>query len=632
MKKLLFVVIIFLLTFHCFADNFYSAALIPDAMKENANAVVRLNETIFEISSIGSAVEKHHEVITVLNKNGERFAEFYAQYDKFVSISGVTAKIYDATGKVAKKISNSDIKDYSNFADFSLFQDDRALYYQPIVNNYPYTVEYEWKETHKGLLFYPIWMPQHNENISVMFSNFKIVIPNDMTFRYKELNLPTTAVFKDDAKNKTYEWSIESLKAFESEPYSPPANEILPVVYTAPNDFQIENTNGNMQTWEKFGLWNNKLLDERQILPEKTKLEISALVSGITDKRAIVEKIYEFMQNKTRYVSVQVGIGGWQPFEASLVDKVGYGDCKALSNYTKALLSVAGIQSIYTVVSAGDNAFRLFKDFPINYFNHVIVCVPLDKDTMWLECTDQQHPCGYVGNFTDDRDVLLIENTGGKIVHTPVYEQKQNTENRSAKVTIDETGNAQATVSESYSGLNYDYMREVLSEKSDQQKKLVIKTIDLQNFDLISYTVSQKKDICPVAYQNLELKAKQYASLSGNRLFLPVNFMNRNNNIPRKIKQRKNDMVIKSSFIDSDTITYTIPVGYKVEFKPDDLEYKQIFGTYKTQISINANIVTYIRSYSLNKGHYATNEYNNFVEFKRNIAGADNVKMVLVKQ
>ena len=59
------------------------------------------------------------------------------------------------------------------------------------------------------------------------------------------------------------------------------------------------------------------------------------------------------MQNNTRYISIQLGIGGWRPFEAAYVASKGYGDCKALSNYMYSLLKEAGILSYYTLVKAG---------------------------------------------------------------------------------------------------------------------------------------------------------------------------------------------------------------------------------------------------------------------------------------
>ena len=74
----------------------------------------------------------------------------------------------------------------------------------------------------------------------------------------------------------------------------------------------------------------------RQDVPLETAAYIKEITGNISDPKAKAQKIYEYMQHKTHYVSIQIGIGGYQPFTASEVDKDGYGDCKALCNYTRA--------------------------------------------------------------------------------------------------------------------------------------------------------------------------------------------------------------------------------------------------------------------------------------------------------
>ncbi|WP_298288681.1 hypothetical protein [uncultured Lutibacter sp.] len=122
------------------------------------------------------------------------------------------------------------------------------------------------------------------------------------------------------------------------------------------------------------------------------------------------------MQDKTRYISVQVGIGGLRPMLASDVDKLGYGDCKALTNYTKSLLDIVGVESYFTELYGGFDKIDMDFKTPSIQGNHVILNIPNEVNDIWLECTNQKVPFGYIANFTDDRDDIVVkleEKNGG---------------------------------------------------------------------------------------------------------------------------------------------------------------------------------------------------------------------------
>ena len=110
--------------------------------------------------------------------------------------------------------------------------------------------------------------------------------------------------------------------------------------------------------------------------PFRNKLH--GLTAHCSTDREKVKAIYDYLAKTTRYVSIQLGIGGLQPIAASDVCRTGFGDCKGLSNYTRAMLKEIGIPSTYTVISTTNE--RLLPDFSsANQMNHVILQVPLPK-------------------------------------------------------------------------------------------------------------------------------------------------------------------------------------------------------------------------------------------------------------
>ena len=111
-------------------------------------------------------------------------------------------------------------------------------------------------------------------------------------------------------------------------------------------EYALKGVKGRAKNWKEFGKWRyDYLKNGNDQLSESIISEIQDLVKGIESPIDRAKKVYQYVQNKTRYISIQEDIGGWVPIPALEVHKSGYGDCKGLTNYTKALMDAANVKS-----------------------------------------------------------------------------------------------------------------------------------------------------------------------------------------------------------------------------------------------------------------------------------------------
>lgn len=606
----------------------YAASRIPEALSQGADAVMREDYNTFSIQNIGKGYFETSYAITILNEAGDDFARFVVAYDKLSKINHMRAAIYDAQGKFVKMLKKKDIKDYSSADGFSLYTDNRIKYAQLVHNRYPYTIKFEYGKTYDGLLFYRGWQPQSSRKMAVEHSTFTVKTPKGFDFRYKELNLPKTD--QPNAVDGLYKWQVKNLSPVKPETYS--KNISYPTLLLAPNQFEIEGYQGNMKTWRSFGQWMNLLNKQRDEITPETLQKLKKLTAEAKKPTEKIKKVYEYLQQNTRYVSIQLGIGGWQPFKALTVDQKGYGDCKALTNYTYAMLKALGISSYYTLVRAGAQAKPIQVDFPSSQFNHVILCVPNAQDTVWLECTSQRESFGYLGSFTGDRDVLMITPAGGKIIHTPVYNESTNTLHRTAKVVVNALGNATAQINTVYRAIQSENMAWLKNQKPVQQQEWLYENIAIPSFEIESYQLGLKKGRLPMSSAKLQLKIRKLASKSGKRLFLRPNLMNQLQSVPARTTTRKNDIYIPStrSYTDIDSIQYLIPEKFHAEYKPASVKFNSAFGSYEMRITMQAGKITYVRKLVIKAGTFPKEKYNEMLRFYKKIAKADKEMIVLV--
>jgi hypothetical protein len=481
------------------------------------------------------------------------------------------------------------------------------------------------------IMFMPSWMPVEDEEFTVEKSVFEIIAPTDYKIRYKAFKYEKEPVVTG-AKEKTYHWEVNNLIAIKDEYAAPEWRRITPTVVVGATNFEISGFKGDMSNWKDFGKFIYTLKQNRDNLPQQVKTTVHELTNHITDTRTKIEVLYNYLQQNTRYISIQLGIGGWQPFDAEYVAAKKYGDCKALTNYMFSLLKEAGIPSVYTLVKAGKHSGYMVEDFPAQQFNHVILSVPLLKDTMWLECTSQTIAAGYLGDFTSNRSALMIKEDGGYLVKTPVYNINDNVQTRRITAVLDENGKLNADIITNYSGWQQDDLFGMINAYSKkEQLEFLKKGIDLPTYDITSFGYKMIRSAIPVIDEKLNLVAENYAQLSGKRLFIQPNLLNKTS-LRFTDEERHQDIDLMFEYRDLDSVEVVIPAGFVSEAIPSVVNISNKFGHYSISYKVDNNKVCMTRLFERNAGRFPASDYKELVKMYDDMYKADRAKVVLVKK
>jgi len=616
MKQLIYTLCLCLLCRGVSHAQEYAAANIPETLKENADAVIRDQQTLIHIKAIDNIVYTERTAITILNGEGLDYAQLRLHYNKLIKPGKIKGYLYNKNGDEIRKAKNSEITDVAIYGQ-SFTDDHRIKGIDFHYAGYPFTVVYETETVLSSLFLIDSWEPQSSDNISIEKASLEIISPKNITLNlrtFQTVNKPATI---EDGGNRITTFTLENVAAKEDDELEGFELFPHPILSISPETLTLGEISGSMKTWQSFGKFYADLNKGRSTLPDKTKTLVHTLTDTCTSIPSKISLLYEHLKKSTRYVSIQLGIGGWQTLTAQHVAEKGYGDCKALTNYMKALLQEAGITAHEALVLAGRGKHVTMPEgYVNNRFNHVILCVPGKNDTTWLECTANTLPSGYLSDFTADRDVLVVTPAGGFIAHTPVYNSKQNYIHRNVVAHLTENGDLQGNVITVYSGSEYDKEHYYYYEQSpDKIRKHLGNKFTIASYSVGEYhAATSSSHHIPALTVNVEVSGTGNVQKSGERLFIsPVVIAVTDEDMPRSIKRDK-PFHIGRSYAVSDTTIMIIDNGtYTAENIPEDVNHSYTFGNFSSTFSFeNDNTIKYIRYFELKEGSYTPSMYSDY--------------------
>lgn len=610
----------------------YPVSEITDNLKKNASAVIRNENTVVEINKIDEIIYRNLSVITILNKDAISFSVPKIYYEKGDVISNVKVNVYDEKGVKLKSFSKSDFTDMAANSQGTFYSDSRAMILPYTPSTFPYTVEFSYDQKDQNTIFIPDFTPFNSFNISLDKSSFKIINKSGINLRSKIYDSPfkyTSVALQDNGTEKIY--TYQNVPAIDNVELIPNPQKILPKVSFSLDQFNLVGKKGNITSWKDFGLWyHNNLLTPVSVSTPQIKAEIATLnLSGSTEDK--VKKIFQYMQSKTRYISVALGIGGWQPMMPEEVQKKGYGDCKGLTNYMKILLDEAGINSYYAIINSNSSPVSFDVDFPKMAGNHVILVIPTEKGNIWLENTSQDIAYNHLSYSTTDRNVLAVKSTGIDIMETPSYTAQQSKEKQILNIQINPDKTISGKGKFSYTGNQYDFNLSYVSlSQKDKNEALKSKfsSLNFENVEMNNFV--NNRDLASIDF-DVNFKATNYSKLMGDSFIfraVPIystGFYHTDENRQLPFENR-------FSYEDEYEIVYQIPANYVVEEMPENGLLTSDFGTYLISFEKKDDKIIVKRNVNIKKGIYSKEKYNDYVGFRKKIMNADNSKILISKK
>ena len=610
--------------------------LLLAALAVVASAVIEEHTATFTLNSETSGEWSVSTTVVVNDEKGMAAAEFFLYCDSFRTLKSFGGTVTPANGKVVKlRMSDLERDAYSP----GLVDDGVTYGYSPS-GHFPLTVHYEYKVAYRGgFSSFPAFFPVETAEVSLREASYVLDVPAGYAVKYVSAR---TEFAKETVKNRDlYRWTVKDFSPLVRESMMPPSEELLPYVYCSPESINLGGFPGMQRDWNELGKWLYSLqTNSLELSPEEVNA-VRDLTAGCQTTLEKLSRLYAYLRERTRYVSIQLGIGGLKPIPAKEVSRVGYGDCKGLSNYLRALLAAVDVPSDYFIISTSQADLR-DEYASVGQMNHAMLAVPVPElsDTAWVECTNPVVPLGYRHEDAAGHQVVLVKESGGELLRIPSYPDSLSLVRQVFEVNLFSSGSAEISARRE---LFLDYVEGYLTFRDQRPQRQISRLT--QNLKILAEDVqvgaiqdnfadyaTLGKAFVPEMQIPYSFRTGSYASVSGDRLFVPVNPYAQAISIQKSA--RVNDLYQRGVSRWEECVKVQIPMGYRAESIPAPVVLDTEWGRMESQVTLSpgGTEMEVRQTFTIKAFRAPASSYASFRDFARAVNRAYSATAVFVKE
>ncbi len=390
------------------------------------------------------------------------------------------------------------------------------------------------------------------------------------------------------------------IPAIEPEAGMPGYTEIAPYLHVS-----------TYRTWDDVGRWWWGLVHDQLYADESLRRTVRELTDGVTDLRERVRRIYDWVIRHTRYVGLEFGIHGFQPYRVPQIVQRGFGDCKDKASLIYTMLREAGIEAHMVLVRTRRNG--AIHDLPASLavFDHAIAYVPaLD---LYLDGTAEHAGITDFPQMDQGVTVLHVWPTGSELRRTPVQAPDMNRRTRTIAIELADDGSAQLDVTDEVRGADaYGYRSTYQAEgtRADRFERALRGLFP--GLELASQEFSDLDDYAIPVRVRYRARVPQMAIVDADGLRLGATVLDDLTRTLARTATRRHalDLGGRSSYAEERRVR--VPAGYRVTTSPAGGEATSPYGALRMAVSQEGRDIVARTELTLDRDVIPADEYAAF--------------------
>lgn len=577
---------------------------------DDVNAVTLLDQTETTVKDDGETVTHVRKVIKVLRPDGRDKAFVGVAYVHETRLSYFKGWSISATGTEYEAKKN-DVYEVGAGDGYEVYSDAKAKVMRIPGVDVGTIVGVEYEQKRHPYTFEDQWMFQHRD--PVVLGRYILHLPPGWEFRAAWLHHPDES---PQVEGNTYVWEVKDVPRIQDEDEMPHPRALAGQLIVT---FFSEKIKGrSYANWSDFAAWYSKLTTGVRDSSPAMQQKVQELAPASLPLLQRIKNLAGFAQKDVRYVAIEIGIGGYQPHEASQIFTNRYGDCKDKATVLSAMLAQIGIKSYYILIHT-DRGIYSDKTPPTISFNHAILAIQLPQGSfkepmpavyqdaklgqlLIFDPTNTFVPFGQIPSYLQDNYGLLVGDQSGELIHLPVSPPELNRITRTAQITLLPDGSIKGEVKEIRTGAQAAEGREQYANQTmaDQRKTLErFLGAMLGNFQLESVQAENRDDIDKDLIIHYNFTADHYAKNAGSLLLVRPRVLGEKLGALDDTKPRLYPYDFDAPTLQTDLFTINLPEGYKIDELPEPTKADFPFGDYKSRIEDSGGTLKYSREYEI---------------------------------